>query len=381
MNDNRFVRDPEHELLKFCDKYSHILLYGAGRLGKYTLSYLQSYQKHVDGFIVSEGQTTTDSVEGIPVYYPSAVPFESSDTGIFLSLHHQFFDAAVENLQMKGFTNIKPIDVDDVLHIELEYNSELIGSFLLDKKIDITQNTLNLQKFRMLNPWLMEKEILTPFLWEAKDLVLPLLGVESLIEEGPYELDQVQLEYGDVVLDCGANIGIFSTYAASQGCNVYAFEPTPATITILEKNKELYPENFHIVPKAVSDENGMITFYCYGDANSINSVIDSTSQYSSHYKLSHEIKVPTVTLDSFVKEANLQRIDFIKADIEGSERQMLKGARNILKTYAPKLSICTYHLPDDKEVLEQLILDANPNYRIIHKWKKLYAYVPEHKKD
>ncbi|MDF2530903.1 MAG: methyltransferase FkbM family [Clostridia bacterium] len=49
----------------------------------------------------------------------------------------------------------------------------------------------------------------------------------------------------------------------------------------------------------------------------------------------------------------------------------------MLKNHAPKLAICTYHLPDDKEVLERLILEVNPNYQIIHKWKKLYAYVPK----
>jgi uncharacterized protein Usg len=47
----------------------------------------------------------------------------------------------------------------------------------------------------------------------------------------------------------------------------------------------------------------------------------------------------------------------------------------LLKTYAPKLAICTYHLPDDKEVLTKLILQANPNYKIEYRWKKLYAFV------
>lgn len=54
---------------------------------------------------------------------------------------------------------------------------------------------------------------------------------------------------------------------------------------------------------------------------------------------------------------------------------MLIGATETLKKYAPKLSICTYHLADDKEILEKIILNANPNYIIKHQYKKLYAYV------
>ena len=71
----------------------------------------------------------------------------------------------------------------------------------------------------------------------------------------------------------------------------------------------------------------------------------------------------------------MESVDFIKADIEGAERYMLMGARETLGKFAPKLSICTYHFPDDPEVLEKIILEANPNYKIEHRWKKLYAIV------
>ena len=86
--------------------------------------------------------------------------------------------------------------------------------------------------------------------------------------------------------------------------------------------------------------------------------------------------VPAITLDAFVERNNIEHVDFIKADIEGAERNMLRGATRILKEFAPKLSICTYHLPDDPQVLREIILNANPKYRIVEKIKKMYAYVP-----
>jgi hypothetical protein len=81
------------------------------------------------------------------------------------------------------------------------------------------------------------------------------------------------------------------------------------------------------------------------------------------------------TVDSFVAKNKLSRVDFIKADIEGEERTMLKGAAQTLRDFAPKLAICTYHYPDDPEVLEKIILNANPHYRIIQGPKKLFACV------
>ena len=86
-------------------------------------------------------------------------------------------------------------------------------------------------------------------------------------------------------------------------------------------------------------------------------------------------KITLTTLDKFVEDRKLERVDFIKADIEGAERDMLRGACNTLKTFAPKLAICTYHLPDDPEVLENIILKANPDYTVVHTRHKLFAAV------
>jgi hypothetical protein len=62
--------------------------------------------------------------------------------------------------------------------------------------------------------------------------------------------------------------------------------------------------------------------------------------------------VKTMTLDSFVKEYNVERVDFIKIDAEGSERETLKGAKETIKKFKPRMAIAAYHLPDDKKIPE-----------------------------
>ena len=81
------------------------------------------------------------------------------------------------------------------------------------------------------------------------------------------------------------------------------------------------------------------------------------------------------SLDEYVYKNNIKQLDFIKADIEGAERLMLRGARETIRTFRPMLSLCTYHNSDDPVVLERMIREINPEYHIIHKWWKLYAYI------
>ena len=87
--------------------------------------------------------------------------------------------------------------------------------------------------------------------------------------------------------------------------------------------------------------------------------------------------VETISIDDFVRENNLPHVDFIKSDIEGFERNLLKGAQETLKNFAPKLALCTYHLPDDPEIMAGLIKKANPKYNIVQKRMKLFASVPK----
>ncbi len=206
---------------------------------------------------------------------------------------------------------------------------------------------------------------------EFLDFIYPYLFNDFVTTgEGPYLYKDVQIKKGDVVIDAGANLGLFSALASSLGAIVYAFEPVKSTREkYLEKTAQLN-ENINIVPLALSNTIGNILIK--GDSNVSASIVESRNQKQGD--LINEI-VSTTTLDDWVKQNNISKIDFIKADIEGAERLMLEGAQWVLKNFAPKLAICTYHLPDDKKVLTDLILKANPNYKIIHKWKKLYACV------
>ena len=153
-------------------------------------------------------------------------------------------------------------------------------------------------------------------------------------DSSDYLLDY--LENSEIILDIGANIGqtSFNVIGTQQkkGLNpvVYAFEPYPRTFKKLETNKAL---NTAISVKTynlgLGREKGMLHMTQHSPLNSGGFRMTNESDNS--------ISVPVVSLDEFVTENQLIRIDFIKIDVEGFEVQVLEGAWETLKTFRPIL--------------------------------------------
>ncbi|MCI9233952.1 MAG: FkbM family methyltransferase [Bacilli bacterium] len=200
-------------------------------------------------------------------------------------------------------------------------------------------------------------DIIMPYLVSKNDK-LPFL-------EGPYEFQDVMLTGGDIVLDLGANYGLFSSVALAKGCEVYAFEPTTSVRESYLKKIAEENSNMKVFEEAVSNKVGQSMF----ELNTVN----SCNKLQSNPTKKLVVPVMTTTVDEFVSEQKISHVDFIKADIEGAERLMLEGAKRTIQEFAPKLSICYYHKIDDLKVLRRMIEEANPNYDIHVQYRKIYA--------
>jgi hypothetical protein len=75
-----------------------------------------------------------------------------------------------------------------------------------------------------------------------------------------------------------------------------------------------------------------------------------------------EITLPIYSLDDFFKDR--QPFTLLKADIEGGEMDMLKGAQEMIKRYKPKMTICIYHSPQDFARIIEYIHTLVPEYRL-----------------
>lgn len=364
---NKIIKELKQDLANGCDK--EILLYGIGSRGNSVCEALLGEIK-IAGFCMTN--KTCDKFKGLPVYTPDEIPQEKYK--ILLTLSEKHWEGIQSILESNGQTDIMPIDMIMQNSIMAPYYKRLLDKF----QIDISQPFCVINQVKIRNPFLLDERDLQSALIEISDLLFgDILHLYDLNMEGPYLYLDVTLHKGDVVLDCGANLGFFSAVAASQGCVCYAFEPTERICQDLSIYDEIYPGQIIPCQFALSDSVGTVQLALSETGDAANTIIMDKKNSNLEANVPSEIlKVKTTTVDAFVEQERLTHVDFIKADIEGAERLMLKGARKTLAKFGPKIAICTYHFNDDPQVLEQLILEANPNYVIEHRWKKLYAHVP-----
>jgi len=156
-------------------------------------------------------------------------------------------------------------------------------------------------------------------------------AIDSLIEiyrENVYERLR-NIKEGDIVIDVGANVGMFTVKAAKKvGDNglVIAIEPYSQNVKLLKRNIEKYAlNNVIIIPYAVSSSSGKAKLYVHPVSSACK--LASEDELESLQKTEN---VTVTTLDEVVEKFNINRVDFLKIDVEGSELDALNGAQKCL---------------------------------------------------
>jgi len=170
---------------------------------------------------------------------------------------------------------------------------------------------------------------------------------------------------GDIVLDCGACIGIYTRRALLDGARlVVAIEPAPDNVECLKRNlsKEIADKRVIVISKGVWDKEGTLDLHLnpgksWGD-----------SFVATNDSASVSVRVPLTTIDRLAGELLLPAINVIKMDIEGSERQALAGARAVISKFKPRLAICLYHLEGDRKFIPAFVLGIDSSYRKQYGW-------------
>jgi len=180
----------------------------------------------------------------------------------------------------------------------------------------------------------------------------------------------ISVSSGDYVLDGGGCWGdtalYFSDKVGSEG-KVFTFEFVPRNLDMMRKNLELNPSlksRIEILDSALWRTSGESLSY---HENGPGSRVDKDQQDSK------ASQVKTISIDDFVSQNEVAKLDFIKMDIEGAELPALQGAEKVLRCFKPKLAICVYHSLNDFFDIPEYLYSLGLNYRFYLRHFSIHA--------
>ena len=153
-----------------------------------------------------------------------------------------------------------------------------------------------------------------------------------------YEQEDSEMLYklvseNDTIFDIGANIGWYSNHLSKKLPNstIYAFEPIPETFAQIKRNTELnQSKNIILNNVALSDKIQTLTFFYSPTVTGASSSVNITENKSMV-----KLECQTNTIDNFMKETDITKLDFIKCDVEGAEFMVYKGGAETLAKHTP----------------------------------------------
>jgi FkbM family methyltransferase len=210
-------------------------------------------------------------------------------------------------------------------------------------------------------------------------------GFEEYSTEGVYgaldtEIVESLIKPNDFVVDIGAAIGyftlIFGRLVGKDGL-VIAFEPKEDRFVTLEKNVNINNfNNIKLENKAILNESGTSTFFSLSDGAGLHFAGDNDEFINKENDYEQKIpkKVSTVNLDKYLKELGiLEKISFIKIDVDGPELIVLQSSELLLKNKNLKILIEWDLISSERskckpEVLVELLFENDfkvfyPNYK------------------
>lgn len=179
------------------------------------------------------------------------------------------------------------------------------------------------------------------------------------------------IKKNDVIIDCGANQGIFSLAFASISFKgmVYIIEPLDVYNKIIKYNFKINNlKNYKIFNNVVSNKRKYYNLDI-SKGNVSGSIVRNFG--------TRKINIQSITIDNLVKKQKIKEVDFIKMDIEGAEQLAIEGAYKTIKKFQPIMSIETNEKDFKKIKLPveylKFIFDNQGNFVKINKVKRFHS--------
>ena len=159
----------------------------------------------------------------------------------------------------------------------------------------------------------------------------------EILNFGYYEKEDSDMIFklvndNDTIFDIGGNIGWYSIGLSKvkEDLKVYTFEPIPKTYESLVANAKMNGSNLNIFNIGLSDKKQELTFYFHKEGSG-----NASSALMNEDRENIEVKCQVDTLDNFFNDKKLDKLDFIKCDVEGAELLTFKGGIETISKYKP----------------------------------------------
>ena len=182
----------------------------------------------------------------------------------------------------------------------------------------------------------------------------PLGSLDAFVlAEEQFDIYQTaRIKPGAIVLDCGANYGTFTRRALNRGA---------AKVVAIEINHDLQEALRRTFANEIRE--GKVVVYGKGVWDQ-ETELDLRGDSVVFDRKIPPVRLPVTTIDRIVSELQLPSVDFIKMDIEGAEKNALRGARATLLKYSPAMAISAEHLPDDAQAIPKQVKELAPGLRM-----------------
>jgi FkbM family methyltransferase len=145
-------------------------------------------------------------------------------------------------------------------------------------------------------------------------------------------------ERSEVIIDAGANTGVFSLISKTVNptSTVYAFEPVKRVYEKLKENIHLNNYDVKAFETALSEKDGSAVIY---DPMTPHVYSVAVNKNIAEIETATRIAITTLSLKTFIEEHNLRKIDLMKIDVETHEYEVLKGMGEYLRVFKPSMLI------------------------------------------
>jgi FkbM family methyltransferase len=150
------------------------------------------------------------------------------------------------------------------------------------------------------------------------------------------------------IMDVGANIGVVTQYMRDYAKKVYSIEPSTAHFEALKRNKEFnHWDNVELFNMALADNDGEMTLHTLDNNKTCHSL---TNDYGKGGE-----QVKTMRFDTFMKDNNIEQVDFCKFDVEGAEDMILRSEGFLNVADKVKAIEIEFHHPTFPELVKHMM--------------------------